>query len=340
MFEESEMAAGRRNKTVLVTGATGFIGGRLVGALAERGYEVVATSRRGPAGGTGHSAQGVTWRSCDLLDKGDVAEAVRDTKVGYFLVHSMGGGRTDYAARDRRAAENFATAAARAGLERIVYLGGPVRERGMSQHLRSRAEVGEVLRASGVPTIELRASMIVGHGGASWRIVRDLAKRLPVMLLPAWLNSRTRPVAIDDTIAALVAAAEIPLENSVSYDIPGPDTLSGREILERIAALDDRRIPSVGVPLLTPRLSAAWLRFVSGADYDLARELVVGLATDLLPESERYWELIGHTELVPFDAAARRALASEPERPEGVRARLARLEESLVSRTPGRARPT
>lgn len=316
------------HKTALVTGATGFIGRSLVPALVRRGYSVVATTRRANPGA---HLPGVAWRTCDLLRPESVAEAMRGAHVGYYLVHSMGQGRRDYAERDRRAAREFSRAAEEAGLERLVYLGGPARAAHLSEHLKSRVEVGEILRAGSVPTAELRASMVIGHGGASWQVVRDLAKRLPAFVLPRWLESKTCPIALDDVIEALVAAAEIPLTESAAFDIPGPETLSGREILERIAALDGRRIPAVEVPLLTARLSALWLRLVTRADYTLARELVAGLTTDLLPESDEYWDRIGHRDLTSFDEAARRALAAEPPA-RGLAHRLAELEEKLVER--------
>ena len=153
--------------------------------------------------------------------------------------------------------------------------------------------------------------MVIGYGSASWQIVRDLAMRLPAMVLPRWLKSRTRPVALDDVVTALIAAAELPIELSAWFDIPGPEIMSGRQILERIAALRGRRILAVEVPVLTPQLSALWLRLVTRADFTLARELVLGLSEDLLPRDERFWDLIGHKHLVSFDDAARRALANE-----------------------------
>jgi uncharacterized protein YbjT (DUF2867 family) len=153
--------------------------------------------------------------------------------------------------------------------------------------------------------------MVIGQGSASWQIVRDLAVRLPVMVLPKWLNSRTRPVALADVIAALIGGATVPLEHSEWFDVPGPETLSGQQILERIAALRGRHFIALKVPFLTPQLSALWLRLITRTDFALARELVLGLAEDLLPKDDRFWQLIGHTQLVSFDDAARQALAHE-----------------------------
>ena len=301
------MQAGTDRKT-LVTGATGFIGRALVPALRAQGREIVAASRRAAASNDG---AGVEWRTCDLLRAETLPAALAGVGVAYYLVHSMGGGNADFRELERRAAGAFVDAAARAGIERIVYLGGPAPPGRPSEHLRSRLAVGEILRAGPVLTVELRASMVIGNGSASWQIVRDLAMRLPAMVLPRWLKSRTRPVALDDVVAALIAAAELPLETSAWFDIPGPEIMSGRQILERIAALRGRRILAVEVPMLTPKLSALWLRLVTRTDFALARELVLGLGEDLLPANERFWNLIGHTQLVSFDDAARRALASE-----------------------------
>jgi len=317
-------------RKVLVTGAAGFIGRALVPALRARGLPVVAASRR-PTTSTVDGA-GVEWRTCDLLDPETLPSALEDVKVAYFLVHSMGGGNADFRELERRAAEAFVAASARAGVERIAYLGGPAPQGRPSEHLQSRLQVGEILRAGPVSTVELRASMVIGTGGASWQIVRDLALRLPLMVMPKWLKSRTRPVALEDAVVALVAAADLPLQGSAWFDVPGPEVMSGRQILERIAALRGRRILAVEVPLLTPQLSALWLKLVTRTDFTLARELVVGLREDLLPEDDRFWALIGHPRLLSFDEAARRALAGEP-RPTGVRERVVRLEERLVDLT-------
>lgn len=292
---------------VLVTGATGFIGGALVPALVARGCKVVAVSRHERKTGP----DGVEWRRCDLNRPDAVAGALSGIRVAYYLVHSMGGGAAHFRQVEHRAAEAFAAGAAQAGVERIVYLGGPAPQGTPSEHLRSRLEVGEILRAGPVRAVELRASMVIGRGSASWQIVRDLAVRLPIMVLPKWLSSRTCPVALDDVIAALMGAADLPLSASEWFDLPGPETMSGEQILQRIAALTGRRFIALKVPLLTPKLSALWLRLVTRTDFSLARELVLGLTEDLLPKDDRIWSLIGHPELLSFDEAARRALAAE-----------------------------
>jgi uncharacterized protein YbjT (DUF2867 family) len=292
---------------VLVTGATGCVGRALLPALCAAGYEVVAASRRPVKQSRG--APNVTWRQCDLLRPGTLASVFAGVKVAYYLVHSMGGGQENFGVLERRSARAFAEAATQAGVDRIVYLGGPAPRGHGSAHLRSRLEVGEILRTSSVRTVELRSSMVVGAGSASWQIVRDLALRLPFMVLPKWMKSRTRPVALDDVVFALVAAAALPLAESAWFDIPGPEILSGRQILEHIAALRGRRIVAVEVPFLTPQLSALWLRLVTRTDFSLARELVLGLGEDVLPKDGRFWQLIDHPALLPFDEAAARAMS-------------------------------
>jgi uncharacterized protein YbjT (DUF2867 family) len=268
--------------------------------------------------------------AADLSRAGDLPRLLAGAGAAFFLVHGMAG-EGDYPAVERRTAAAFAREAARAGVRRIVYLGG-VRPRGRpSRHLASRLAVGEILRAGAVPALELRASMIVGPGSASWQVVRDLALRLPALVLPAWARSRTRPVAIEDVIAALVAALDVPLPaGGAISDLPGPDELTVRELLERVAALRGRLLPAVEAPLSAPRLSALGLKLVSGADFRVVRELVAGLEHDLLPVGTPFWEAIGRRRLLSFDAAARRALAAE--RPAaGLGGALRALGEELVA---------
>ncbi|MDX2015951.1 MAG: NAD(P)H-binding protein [Myxococcaceae bacterium] len=295
------------SRTVLVTGATGFVGRALLPALVRDGVLVRATSRReGPPGDAS-----VSWVKCDVADRDDLARALDGVHVAYFLVHGMGGGHADYATHEAESARLFAEVAAERGVERIVYLGGVAPEREPSVHLKSRLTVGEVLREGRVPTLELRASMIVGAGSASWKLVRDLAFRLPAMVLPKWTRSSTCPVAIDDVVGALVAAKHVPLERSAWFDLPGPEVLTGAEVLFRLAALQGRAVPAIPVPLLSPSLSSWWLRLVTGADFSLARELVLGFTSDLLPRDDRYWQLIGAPPRLSFDEAALRALTQE-----------------------------
>lgn len=318
-------------RRVLVTGATGFVGRSLVPALLAKGYDVRATTRDMARVNAAKTPDRVEWIRCDVRERDDVERAVQGVDAVFFLVHAMGGGAHDYAETERRAAAQLGEAAGRAGVSRIVYLGGVAPAGEASEHLESRLAVGEVLRAGPVPTVELRASMIIGNGSASWQIVRDLAMRLPAMLLPSWTASRTRPIALEDVVVALVRALEVPLRDGKSawYDIPGPDTVSGREILSRLAALRGRRVPAMPVPFLSVSLSSWWLRLVTRADFSLARELVLGFKGDLLPHDERYWTEIGYAPRWGFEAAARKALAEE-ELDKSVRGVAGKLEETFV----------
>lgn len=295
--------------TILVLGATGFVGRALNPALLEAGETVRAASRTAPRRAE-RDLPGSRWIHCDLARPETLPPALEGVDVAYYLIHSMGEDHGDFRETDRRYARQFARAAAESSCRRIVYLGGVAPRGRPSEHLASRLEVGEILRAGAVPALELRASMIVGNGSASWQIVRDLAARLPVMVLPRWLESRTCPIALPDVITALLDARELPLAGSAWFDIPGPEVLRAREMLAIVAALGGRRVPSVRVPVLTPALSAMWLRLVSGADYALARELVLGLTEDLLPQRS-FWDLTGHRPRWTFREATAAALATE-----------------------------
>lgn len=269
------------------------------------------------------------WVRCDVSEKDDIEKALTGVDAAYFLIHGMGGGHHDFAEVERRAAQLFAEAATRAGVKRIIYLGGVAPTETPSEHLKSRLEVGEILRAGSVPTLELRASMIIGNGSASWQILRDLALRLPAMLLPAWTESRTRPIAIEDVTVALVRALELPLPESIWYDIPGPEVLSARELLVRLAALRGRRVPSLRVPFLSVSLSSWWLKLVTRADFSLARQLVLGFTGDLLPRDGRYWKKIHYRPKWTFKAAARQALEQE-QAEQGLRGAAAKVSEFVV----------
>ncbi|MBZ4420651.1 NAD(P)H-binding protein [Myxococcus sp. RHSTA-1-4] len=319
---------GERFERVLVTGATGFVGRALRPALLARGHELRAASRRrtdAPFSPREH------WVRCDVLQEEQLGPALEGMDAAYYLVHSMGAAHEDFRALERRSARAFVRAAESAGLRRIVYLGGVAPRETPSPHLASRLEVGDILRSGRVPVVELRASMIIGPGSTSWQICRDLALRLPLMVLPAWMKTRSCPIALEDAVQALTDALDIPLPASAWFDIPGPECLSGRDILQRTARLYGRRVVMVDVPFLTPRLSSLWLRLVTRADFPVARELVRGLTGDLLPRDARYYALTGHPPRLGFEAAARTALAAEPAgRPRG--SALAGIEERLVLR--------
>ncbi len=296
-------------RSLLLTGATGFVGGAARPALARAGWRLRCLTRD-PARARKREPN-LDWVQGDVADEASCARALDGCQAALYLVHGIGEG-PDYHRHEVMAASIFSRAAATAGVERIVYLGGVAPAGAGSDHLRSRLGVGEALRAGAVKTIELRASMIVGHGSLSWLIVRDLAARLPFMVLPRWLKSRTQPVAIDDVVTAMARALELPLATSAWFDIPGPVTLSGREILDETARVMGLRHPRmVEVPLLSPRLSSLWVRFVTRARWSVAREVVIGLTEDLLARDDRFWQLIGHPRRSTFAEAAKLALDAE-----------------------------
>jgi uncharacterized protein YbjT (DUF2867 family) len=297
-------------RLVLLTGATGFVGSNLWPALERSGYRVRGLTRHVESARKRWPER--EWAFGDVANPDALRVALRGVSAAFYLVHGMAEGTEDFRKREVTGANCFADAAERMHLERIVYLGGVAPNRASSEHLRSRQEVGDALRRGNVPCVELRASMIIGHGSLSWLIVRDLAARLPVMILPRWLESRTEPIGIEDVTTALVAALTIVVTRSESFAIPGPEVMTGRNLLERTAGILGLRTPTmISVPLLTPKLSSHWVRFVTRADWDVAREIVVGLKTDLLAPDRRYWDLIGQGRQQSFEEAAVKALREE-----------------------------
>ena len=296
-------------RTILLTGASGFVGSAVASVLVANGWHVRCLSRA-PAS-TRPQAPGLEWVQGDVSDPRSCARIVEGCQAALYLVHEIGEG-SNYQQHELESATNLSKAASAAGLERIVYLGGVAPRGEGSEHLQSRLRVGEMLRQGPVKTVELRASMIVGHKSLSWIIVRDLAARLPFMVLPRWLESRTEPVAIDDVVIALLRALDIPLAASAWFDIPGPNILSGREILEETSRAMGLKPPRMlELPFLTPRVSSLWVGLVTRAKWSVAREVVIGLTEDLLAKSDHFWTLINHPTRLTFAEAARRALKAE-----------------------------
>jgi len=295
-------------KRVLVTGATGFDGRHLYPALANAGYTVVGASRD-PAPAR-KRYPGRCFVRMDVTDFESSVAAMQGCDAAVYLVHSMADQR-NYDSVERRSASNFARAAELAGLSRVVYLGGIKPSGRASRHLRSRLRTGEVLRSGKVSTIELQAGIIVGAGSESWLIVRDLAARLPVMVLPKWLDSLTQPISIDDVLSAIARALTVEIPGNPAYGLPGPEVISARDIVLRTANLLGRHPQVVRVPVLTRRLSSYWISLVTRANPRIARQLVEGLGGDLLADEPGFWRLMPEHVRTPFDEAARRALRTE-----------------------------
>jgi uncharacterized protein YbjT (DUF2867 family)/ligand-binding SRPBCC domain-containing protein len=260
---------------VLLTGTTGYIGSRLLRHFEEAGQAVRCLVRQPTR--TGATAPTTAVVQGDCLDEASLDHAVEGVRVAYYLVHSMAGGR-HFADVDRRAARNFGRSARRAGVRRIIYLGGLVDETGPhSAHLHSRAETGEILRASGVPVVEFRASIVVGAGSLSFEMIQALVERLPVMVCPRWVATLTQPIAIDDVLAYLVAALDLPDDVSGTFEVGGPEVVSYGDMMRAYARLRGLHRVLLPVPVLTPHLSGLWLALVAPAQARVGRLLVEGL---------------------------------------------------------------
>lgn len=319
------------SQRILVTGATGFVGSRLVDRLLEEGISVLGGSRSHQR--AAKARPDIPWVHFNLDDPVSVDEALRGVTAAVYLVHLMADG-PGYAERERAAARRFARLAAENGVERIVYLGGVAPAGPPSEHLQSRLDTGRILREGRVPCLELRAGMIIGQGSESWKIVRDLSSRLPVMLLPRWLSSRSCPVAIDDVITGLHAALTLPLSGSRVFELPGPETLSAKDILIRVARLRGMEPKVYPVPVLTPQLSSYWLKLVSRADFAVAQELVHGLEHDLIPTGTPLWDELPGFVPTPFDDAVAAASLDEAG-PSTLKGRvLERLARRLAAKSP------
>ncbi|HEY7007868.1 MAG TPA: NAD(P)H-binding protein [Jatrophihabitantaceae bacterium] len=286
---------------LLVSGASGFVGSRLCPALVTAGHDVRAMTRRPQAyAGAGTPVRG------DVHDPAGLPDALASCAVAYYLVHSLDHG--DFARKDAAGAQAFGTAAADAGVARIVYLGGLGNDRDrLSAHLRSRREVERLLGCGGVPVTTLRAGIIVGNGGTSWEMTRQLVEHLPVMVTPKWVRTRTQPIAIDDAVRYLVAALDLPGFGSRSFDIGGPEVLDYGTMLRRVAAIERRPLVVLPVPLLSPRLSSLWLSLVTDIDTATGRALVDSMTTELVVRDDSIRRLV-QFEPMGYDAAVRQAL--------------------------------
>jgi uncharacterized protein YbjT (DUF2867 family) len=293
---------------VLIAGATGFVGTRLARSLRDSGVEVRCLARdRSKAEGL--ELEGFEAHRGDVTEQRSLAGAGLGIEVAYYLVHAMASGG-DFAERERQGASNFARMAEREGVERIIYLGG-LGDSDSSKHLRSRHQTALVLAAEGPPLTYFRAAMVVGAESASYRTLRYLVGRLPVMLTPAWLHTDTQPIGIDATVEYLRRAPEVPESAGREVQIGGPDVLTYAEMLDRMAiAMGKRPRPKLPLPLVTPWLSSLWLGLVTPVDTSVARPLVEGLRTPTVVTDPSGAAPFG-IEPESFDQALRRALAEE-----------------------------
>jgi uncharacterized protein YbjT (DUF2867 family) len=284
---------------VAVIGATGTIGRPLVDVLG-RTHDVVGVVRRPPRDNR------VSWIAADATDAGAICSALEGVEVVYHLVHSLGS--ADFEERDRAAARAVAEGAAAVGASQVVYLGGLGEAASeLSSHLRSRAETAAILAGGTVPVTTLRAAMIVGPGSVAFETILALVERLPVMVCPRWVSVETQPVALADVLAALAGVCGEPAAYGETFDLGGPEVMTYRTMLERIAELRGKHPVLIEVPFLTPRLSSLWLRLVTPANVSVARPLVEGLRTPTVAQDDRIWELV-KIRRTTFDESVQAAL--------------------------------
>ena len=294
---------------ILVTGATGYVGGRLVPRLLEAGYQVRCLVRD-PA-----RLQGRPWFGQVEIVQGDVlkpetlALAMQDVDAAYYMVHSMKSS-ADFHQRDLTAARNFGNAAKSAGIKRLIYLGGLVDPNStLSEHLSSRQQTGQVLQEAGIPVTEFRAAAIIGSGSLSFEMVRYLTERVPVMICPRWVYTRTQPIAIRDVLSYLVAALEVPASAGQIIEIGGADVLTYGEMMLGYARARGLRRYLVPVPVLTPRLSSYWVHWVTPIPAEIAKPLIQGLRNELIVREKTAQQLFPQIRPVDYQTAVQRALA-------------------------------
>ena len=282
-----------RSGPILLTGATGYVGGRLLKAMEQRGLPVRCMVRR-PEFLDSRVADSTEVMKGDCLDRASLPPVLSGVDTAYYLVHSMGS-PGKFEEQDRQAARNFAESARASGIRLIIYLGGlGEREHSLSAHLRSRQEVADILRTSGIPVIEFRASIIIGSGSLSFEMIRALVQRLPVMICPRWVAIKAQPIAIEDVIEYLLQALELPVTEGAIFEIGGPDQVSYGEIMREYARQCHLHRWMISVPVLTPRLSSLWLGLVTPIYARIGRKLVDSLRNPTVvrdPSAIRFFDI-------------------------------------------------
>ena len=319
--------SGSGTKRVLVAGASGFVGRRLCPALAEAGYDVVAMTRNPDRyDGVGTPVAG------DVHDAESLRPALDGCDLAFYLVHSLDS--PDFERLDASAASAFGRAAADAGVQRIVYLGGLGQDDDeLSPHLRSRREVEQLLGSAGVPVTTLRAGIVIGHSGLSWEMTRQLVERLPLMVTPRWVSTRTQPIAVSDVVRYLVGVLDVPETEGRPFEVGGDEVLRYSDMMRRVAAIERRPLVLLPVPLLSPRLSSHWLSLITDVDAKAGRSLVDSMVNEVVVEDDELHRLIPF-QRQSFDEAVEAALAERAEdlgHPDGLLGRLqAKLPMSLA----------
>ena len=308
MHQLEQQSKAKHSGLILVAGASGYVGGRLLHALESQNHRVRCLARHPDALRERVAVTTEVVRG-DVLEPASLPAALAGVTTAYYLVHAMASGNS-FEEEDRRAAESFATAARDAGVQRIVYLGGLGHGDKLSTHLKSRQEVGRILKESGVTTIEFRTSIIVGSGSVSFEIVRALVEKLPVMTTPRWVKTRTQPIAIEDVIAYLTQALDSPVEGSTIFEIGGADQVSYLDLMKEYAEQRGLKRWLIPVPVLSPRLSSLWLGMVTPVYARVGRELVESLRNQTVVTNDSASKVFSVRPL-GFRAAVQRALINE-----------------------------
>jgi uncharacterized protein YbjT (DUF2867 family) len=277
--------------SILVTGATGFIGSRLISYLSKKGYSIKGMSRRKLS-----DANNIKYVKADVFDQNQLENALEGVEIAYYLLHSMEGSKEhwrEFASRERIQANNFLQASTKAGVKRIIYLGGLVNDSlELSPHMKSRKEVGEILSSGDIPVTELRASLIIGAQGGSYAMLRYLVERLPVMICPSWVKSLAQPIAVDDVISYLAGCMEHPETAGKIYEIGGKDKMTYEQLMRVYAKYLDKRLFIIQIPFLTTRLSSYWVDLITPVKASLARPLIDSLVHDTVVTDDSIAKII------------------------------------------------